>query len=261
MIKKIYDKLNALPAWISYVAVFLACFITSIPLIINFDSMVKSMLEAYSSAGIDVSSYLSALSPAWKYIVAVISAFVSWGFMELIAAAVYSFFIRSGYRSRGQRYYSTSVRYSYALYRTVTGLYSLTAIWAPQAYNYGYDILNFIMLTAVFTVCYLGIKEECVNDLNVFNVYYRLFNIYFIFEGVITVLDLILTITDASYGVGAKVVSGVMVALVLGAGTLLYFTVFKKLKKEQTDARNDYRPPSPPPSRGGDDEIFRGYGV
>ena len=73
-------------------------------------------------------------------------------------------------------------------------------------------------------------------------------------------LDLILTLTYASYGVGAKVVSGVMVALVIGTGALLYFTVFKKLKKEQTDARNDYRPPSPP-SHGGDDEIFRGYGV
>lgn len=260
MIKKIYDKINSLPPWVSYIAVFVACFVAAIPMIINFDSMVASMLEIYSSAGIDVDAYLAALSPAWKYIVAVISAFVYWGIMELIASAVYSFFIRSGYRGRGQKYYGVSVRYSYAVYRLVTGLYSLTAIWAPDAYFYGYDILNFVMLTAVFTICYLGIKEECVNDLNVFNVYYRLFNVFFIFEGVVTVLDMVLTLTDPGYGVGAKVVSGVMVALVLSAGLLLYFTVYKKLKKEQTDARKDYRPPSPP-TGGGDDEVFRGYGV
>ena len=260
MIKKIYDKLNSVPAWISYIAVFVACFIGAIPMIINFDSIVAAMLDAYSSAGVDVSAYLSGLSPSWKYIVAVISAFVSWGIMEIISLAVYSILLRTPYRPRGQKYYGVSVRYSYAVYKTVVGLYSLTAIWAPAAYAYGYDILNFVMLTAVFTVCYLGIKDECINDLVVFNVYYRLFNIYFIFEGVITVLDMILVLTDNTYGVAAKVVSGVMVGLVLGAGVLLYFTVFKKLKKEQTGARNDYRPPSPP-SGGGDSEIFRGYGV
>ena len=71
----------------------------------------------------------------------------------------------------------------------------------------------------------------------------------------------------------AIVQTSVMLALVGIAALILYLTLFKKLKKEQTENRKRFTPPptfGPGPGSGNsggsdktssDDEIFKGYGL
>ena len=262
MITKIYDKISKLPKWTGIVAVIVAAIVANIPMMLSFDVLWNSILASYAEAGIDVSGTLGNLPDSYKYVVAFLGALVTWGIMELIAYVVIWIMSGSG-KVRDKRYFYNAVRFTYAVYKLIVGLYSLTAVYAPAAYVYGYDWLNFIVLTSLFTLCYLGIRQNCVNDNFVFNTYSRLYSVWFIYQGIVCLLNFMLIIADASYATEYKISSGVMLGLVAVAALVLYLTVYRKLKKEQDDNRSNFIPPVPPQRPGGqdNDEIFRGYGL
>lgn len=262
MITKLYDRISKLPQWTGIVAVIVAAIVANIPMMLSFDVLWEAILASYTEAGMDVSGTLGNLPDSYKYVVAFLGALVTWGIMELVAYVVTWIMSGSG-RVRDKKYFYNAVRFTYAVYKLIVGLYSLTAVYAPAAYAYGYDWLNFVVLTALFTLCYLGVRQKCVNDNFVFNTYSRLYSIWFIYQGIVCLLDFMLIIADASYGVAYKVSSGVMLGLVAIAALVLYLTVYRKLKKEQADNRSNFIPPVPPqrPGGQGDDEIFRGYGL
>ena len=72
-------------------------------------------------------------------------------------------------------------------------------------------------------------------------------------------LELFTTVLSQEIDVAYAIYSGAMVAVVALTAVALYFTLYKKLKKEQEDARKIIN--LPPINNGGDNEIFRGYGL
>ena len=265
MLTRIYDKIAKLPSWTGAVAVIAAAVVANIPFMLRFDVIWESMIAEYVNAGFNVENMLSNLPDGYKYVVALLSSLITWGIVELIAYFVLTGVLRGPAPVRNRQYYYNAVRFTYAVYKLIVGLYSLTAVYAPAAYEYAYSWLDFILITTLFTFCYFGIKEKCVNDNFVFNVYSRLYIIWFVYMGVVSVLDFMFVMIDgAMYAVSAKVSSGVLMGLVGAAALILYFTAYRRLKKEQDDNRRNFTPPPPPrqgPGGRSDDEIFRGYGL
>lgn len=262
MISKLYDKISKLPSWSGIVAVLVAAIVANIPLMLQFDVLWKSILASYVDAGLNAGNALSNLPDSYKYVVALISAVVTWGLVELVIYAVLWIISGSG-RVREKKYFYNAVRFTYAAYKLIVGLFSLTAVYAPIVYAYAYMWINFSVTTVFFTFCYLGIKQSCINDNYVFNTYSRLYSVWFIYQGIVCITDFLFTMTDKSYTSVEKISSGVMLGLVAVAAAVLYFTVYRRLKKEQEENRRNFIPPPPPQStgKGPDDEIFRGYGL
>lgn len=269
-LKKFYEKLGKLPVWSGMLAVLAACIVANIPTMLQFDAIWASVWEMYAEA---VPGFNPQNLPAYyKYVISVISAFVAWGVFELIAYLVSMLVLQGSARRSNKNMFYNAVRYTYAVEKLIVGLYSLTAVYAPEVYVYSYQWLDFILLTTLFSFCYLGLKERYVNDNYVFDIYARLYSIWFIYSGIVSVLDFLMTILDPTAPVSDIVATSVMLGLVAAAALILYFTMFKKLKQEQTENRKRFTPPPPPPfgqggfGQGGpgkpdDDEVFKGYGL
>ncbi len=268
-LQKIYEKLGKLPTWSGMLAVIASCIVASIPTMLQFDSIWAELWEVYAEAvpGFDPAN----LPGYYKYVIAILSAVVSWGIIELIIYIVTTLVLQGRARNFNRNMYYNAVRYTIAAEKLIVGLYSLTAVYAPQVYVYSYSWLDFILLTTLFTFCFLGIKERYINDNYVFDIYSRLYAIWFIYSGILSVLEFMMIILDPAAKVSDIVSSSVMMGLVGIAALILYLTLFKKLKKEQTENRRNFTPPPPPPppfgqgtsggSKDDDDEIFKGYGL
>ena len=267
-LKRFYEKLGKLPTWSGMLAVLAAFIVANVPTMLQFDSIWASMWELYSEAvpGFDPQN----LPGYYKYMISVISAFIGWGIFELIFYFVSMLILQGSARRMNRKMFSNAVRYTFAVQKLIVGLYSLTAVYAPEVYVYSYKWLDFILLTTLFSFCFLGLKETYVNDNFVFDIYSRLYAIWFIYSGIVTVLNFLMTVLDPTMPVSEIVATSVMLGIVAAAALILYFTLFKKLKQEQTENRKRFTPPPPPFGQGGfgqggsdkpDDEIFKGYGL
>ena len=271
MIKSFYEKLGKLPVWSGMIAVLAACIVANIPTMLQFDAIFAELLDVYAEAvpGFNIQN----LPPYYKYVVSILSAVVSWGIFELILYFVTMLALQGSARRMNKNMFYNAARFTYAVEKLIVGLYALTSVYAPEVYVYSYQWLDFILVTLMFSFCFIGIKERYINDNFVFDIYSRLYSIWFIYSGIVAVLDFMITVLDPAATVPAIVQTSVMLALVGIAALILYLTLFKKLKKEQTENRKRFTPPptfGPGPGSGNaggsdktssDDEIFKGYGL
>ena len=257
MIEKIFEKLNKIPAWIGYVVVALGCLVSAIPSVLNTEPMLAQFNSIIQSTG-ELEYQLKA-TPGFKYLVGGITFVGTWVIFEIVCQFIFSWTVTSRYTNRGKKYFLNSARYCYGIIRLVFGLYSLLSVWAPNAYFYSSDVVLFILRTTIISVLFWGIRKECLNDKFVFLCYNRLYIIYFIYNGATWLLELFTTVLSQEIDVAYAIYSGAMVAVVALTAVALYFTLYKKLKKEQEDARKIIN--LPPINNGGDNEIFRGYGL
>ena len=261
MISKLFSKLNKIPGWVSIVVVIIACIFSVIPELLTFDnSIYQEALGLMDLTSGVVQDSATITNPAYKYVVVFFDAILTWIIMELVAGCVFNWAVRSRFTNRGKQQFLVATRLGYAVVMLLYGIFSFTALWAPAVYNFAYDIVLFVLRTAVFTIVYLGIKEDCVNDKFVFTLYNRLFTLYFTYNAVLYLLLMVMELLSTeTIVVIAVVANAVGLAVVLIAGVILYFTVYKKLKKEQEENRKIILPP---PTDGGNNyEIFKGYGM
>ena len=254
MITKIYDKISKLPKWTGIVAVIVAAIVANIPMMLNFDVLWNSILASYAEAGIDVSGTLGNLPDSYKYVVALLGALVTWGIMELIAYVVIWIMSGSG-RVRDKKYFYNAVRFTYAVYKLIVGLYSLAdsrALLADRGLRsrgirlrirlvefYSADVAVYAVLS--------GYQEKMRQ---------RQFRFQYLFPPLFGMVHISGNSLSVEFYVD-------LLGLVAVAALVLYLTVYRKLKKEQDDNRSNFIPPVPPqrPGGQGDDEIFRGYGL
>ncbi len=259
MIEKIFKKLNAIPSWVSVVALVIGCLVTGIPTLLNFDVFMQEIttyIQSMSTTPLQISA-----TPGFKYLITAIVIAFDYFIVEGVARLVFAWAVRYRYTNRGKKYYLISVRYGMAVVKLVYGLYSLVGVWAPNVFYYSSDIVLFVLRTAVITFVYLAIRKECVNDKFVFSLYNRLYTVYFIYNGAIWLFDLFATLLTSPIDVAFVIYAGVVLAVVCASAALLYFTVYKKLKKEQEEARKIIVLPPTSGNGGNDSEIFRGYGL
>lgn len=261
MLEKIFKKLNQIPSWVSIVVLVVACVVANVPNLLNFDSymqMITESIQELSPSPVQVN-----VTPGFKYVAVAIMVVFSYLIIELVARLMYGWASRSRYTNRGKKYLLTSVRYGMAVVHLVHGLYSLLSVYAPEVYSYSGEAVLFLLRTAIITLVFLGIRKECINDKFVFTLYNRLYGIYFIYNGALYLLDLLSTVLIAPIDVPYAIYCAIMLAVVGISAGVLYLIMFKKLKKEQEDARKILIiPPISGNGRGGDDsEIFNGYGM
>ncbi len=262
MLEKLFQKLNKIPSWVSIVALVIGCVVVNVPNLLTFDSFVDVMIESIKQ--VYTTPVAVTITPAFKWVTVAFMVVISYLVVELVARGVFGWAVRNRYTNRGKNFYLVSVRYAMAIVQTIYGLYSLLAVYAPNVYYYSGEMVLFLVRTAVITFVYYGIRKECVNDKFVFSLYNRLFTMYFIYNGAFNLLNLFTTLLTAPISIGDAVYSAVSIVIIAGVVALLYFTIYKKLKKEQEDARKTFVLPHMT-GMGSDDsndhEIFRGYGM
>lgn len=256
MIEKIFNKLNKIPSWVGWTALFVSSMILALPTMLSFDTFLQKLNEYFLDAL--QQPFKVNVAPQFKYFVGAMEAIISCLIIEAVSQIVYGWAFRNRYTNRGKKFYLNSVRYSMAAVQTVYGLYSLIAVWAPSVFSYSGEAVLFVLRTAVITAMFMGIRKECVNDKFVFLVYNRLYCIYFIYNGALWLLNFFTSLLATEIKVGSVIFDAVMVIIIAASAAALYFTVYKKLKKEQEEARQTI---ILPPTSGGDSEIFRGYGM
>lgn len=261
MLEKLFQKLNKIPSWVSIVVLAVGCIVANVPNLLTFDSFVSVMIESIKE--IYTSPVAVTVTPAFKWVTIIFMVIILYFIIELVAQGVFSWAVRSRYTNRGKKYYLVSVRYGMGLVQIVYGLYSLLSVYAPDVYFYSAEIVLFLLRTAVITMVYYGIRKECINDKFVFSLYNRLYTMYFIYHGAFNLLNLFTALLSSPIVVGDAISFAVSLAVVALVALALYFTLYKKLKKEQEEARKSFVLPQMP-GNGSDDndhEIFSGYGM
>ncbi len=258
MLEKIFGKLNKIPSWVSVIALAIGVVVASVPVILHGDGLITEITELLQTVA--PANTVPNVNGGFVYLVAVLDALISYLIIEFCAHFVFQWAVNSRYTNRGKQYYTTVVRYAFALINLVIGLYDIIGVYVSNVvYSYVGIAFLFVLRTAVVTFVYLGIRKECINDKFVFNCYNRLYIIYFMYNAAYYLLELFLNVLSTEIDVGYAVFSGVMVGIVALSALVLYLTVFKKLKKEQEDARKIV---IIPPVGGGDNtEIFKGFGM
>ena len=260
MIAKLFSKLNKIPGWVTIAVVIVACLFAVIPDLLTFDNGIYEDALGLMDLTSGAIQETTITNPAYKYVVVFFDGILTWVIMELVVGCVFNWAVRSRYTNRGKQYLLKAVRIGYAVVQLVYGIFSFTAVWAPAVYSFAYDIVLYALRPAVFTIVYLGVKEECVNDNFVFTLYNRLFTLYFMYNAILYLLFMVLELLNPDkIVVTAVIANAVGLVVVLAAGAILYFTVYKKLKTEQEENRKIILPP--PSDDGNSYEIFKGYGM